>query len=62
MAMEPGGSLLTAGKMAERLGISPGAVKKLIEAQNIKPDQIKSGCKYYGAAALKKLQSAAGKQ
>ena len=61
MAKEPAGSLLTAGGLAERLGISPGAVKKLLEAQKIQPDEVKKGCKYYGPAALKKLQSAAGK-
>ncbi len=54
--------LLTAGALAERLGISPGAVKKLIEAQKIKADEIARGCKYYGAEALKKLRAAAGKK
>jgi plasmid maintenance system antidote protein VapI len=60
MAEESG--LLTAGALAERLGVSPGAVKKLIEAQKIQPDEVKKGCKYYGPAALKKLQAAAGKK
>jgi hypothetical protein len=49
--------LLTAGKLAETLGISPAAVKKLLESLKIEPDSVKGPCKYYGAAALKKLQA-----
>lgn len=53
--------MFTAGKLAEKLGIPAGAVKKLLEAQKIEPVAVKGPCKYYGAAALKKLQSAAKK-
>lgn len=53
------GELYTAGKLAGELGITPGAVKKLLESNKIKPDQVKGGCKYYGEVALKKLKAAA---
>ncbi len=53
--------LLTAGALAGKLGISAGALKKLIEAEKIQPDAVKGPCKYYGPAALKKLQAAAKK-
>ena len=53
--------MLTAGKMAEKLGISPAAVKKLLDVLRIDPVAVKGACKYYGAAALKKLQAAAKK-
>jgi biotin operon repressor len=56
------GALYTAGSLAGELGISPGAVKKLIDTLKVAPDQIKAGCKYYGAAALKKLAAAAKKK
>jgi hypothetical protein len=62
MAQDSAGGLLTAGALAEKLGISPGAVKKLVEAQKIQPDEVKRGCKYYGPASLKKLQAAARKK
>ncbi len=54
-------ALYTAGKLAEELGISAGKVAKLIAACGIKPDEVKRGCKYYGAAALKTLKAEAKK-
>jgi hypothetical protein len=62
MAKDSAQEMYTAGALAEKLGISAGAVKKLLEAGNIQPDEVKRGCKYYGAAALKKLQAAAKKK
>ena len=50
--------LYTAGKLAEKLGVSQGKVKKIIEAENIEPDEVKRNCKYYGeetAARIKAL-------
>jgi len=49
--------MLTAGKLAEALGVPPGKVKKLIDELGIKPDDIQRGCKYYGPAALAKLKA-----
>ena len=59
MAKQSALEMLTAGKLAEQLGISTGAVKKLLEGHKIEPVAVKGACKYYGAAALKKLQAAA---
>ena len=39
--------LYTAGKLAEKLGVSLAKVKKIIEAENIEADEVKRGCKYY---------------
>jgi hypothetical protein len=36
-------------------------VKKLLEVLKIDPVAVKGACKYYGAAALKKIQAAAKK-
>ena len=50
-------SLMTAGGIAKDIGISPAKVKKYIEENNIKPDESKGVCKYYGAKAYKKIKS-----
>jgi len=52
-----GDKMLTAGKLAEALGVPPGKVKKLIDELGIKPDDVQRGCKYYGPAALAKLKA-----
>jgi plasmid maintenance system antidote protein VapI len=57
MTTVQGSEMLTAGKMAEALGVSQGKVKKLIEEFGIEPDEIKRGCKYYGSSTLKKLKA-----
>ncbi len=59
--MAKGSDLYTAGKLAEQLGIAAGKVRKLLEENNIQPDEIQKGCKYYGPATLKKLKAAAKK-
>ena len=58
IATEKSEQLLTAGKLAEALGVSQGKVKKLIEQHDIQPDEVKRGCKYYGSATLGKLEAA----
>ncbi len=48
----------TVAKLAEALGISQGKVKKIIAAEEIEPDEVKRGCKYYSeetAARIKAL-------
>ena len=47
----------TAGKLAEKLGVSQGKVKKIIEAENIEPDEVKRNCKYYGEETAAKIKS-----
>jgi ribosomal protein L12E/L44/L45/RPP1/RPP2 len=49
--------MYTAAKLAEKLGVSQGKVKKVIEAANIEPDEVKRGCKYYSEATLKKVKA-----
>ncbi len=57
MATNNDGQMFTAGKLAEELGVSQGKVKKLILTNEIEPDEIKRGCKYYGVGTLKKLDA-----
>jgi len=49
--------LYTAGKLAEKLGVSQGKVKKIIEAENIEPDEVKRNCKYYSEATAAKIKT-----
>jgi hypothetical protein len=49
--------MYTAGKLAEKLGVSQGKVKKVIEAENIEPDEVKRGCKYYSEATAEKIKA-----
>lgn len=50
--------MLSAGKLAEKFGVSAGKVKKAIEKSGVTEDQKKGNCKYYGAAAQKKIKAA----
>ncbi len=47
----------TAGKLAEKLGVSQGKVKKIIEAENIEPDEVKRNCKYYSEATAERVKA-----
>jgi hypothetical protein len=49
--------MYTAGKLAEKLGVSQGKVKKIIEAESIEPDEIKRNCKYYSEATAQKIKA-----
>ncbi|MGA2297235.1 MAG: HTH domain-containing protein [FCB group bacterium] len=53
-----GPKMLTAGKLAEQLGVSPAKVKKAIQDLKIKPDLIKANCNYYSEGTAKKIQKA----
>jgi hypothetical protein len=48
--------MYTAAKLAEKLGVSQGKVKKLIEAANIEADEVKRGCKYYSETTVNKIK------
>ena len=48
--------MYTAGKLAKALGVSQGKVKKIIEAENIEPDEVKRNCKYYSEATAEKIK------
>ena len=56
MSATTSNEMYTTGKLAEALGISQGKVKKLIEIQDISPDEIKRNCKYYSSATLNRLK------
>lgn len=49
--------MYTAGKLAKLLGVSQGKVKKIIEAENIEPDEVKRNCKYYSEATAEKIKA-----
>ena len=49
--------MYTAGKLAEKLGVSQGKVKKIIEAEKIEADEVKRGCKYYSEATAEKIKA-----
>jgi hypothetical protein len=49
---------LTAGKIAQALGASPGAVKKAIQELKLKPAAVKGACTYYASADLPKIKKA----
>jgi hypothetical protein len=48
--------MYTAAKLAEKLGVSQGKVKKIIETANIEADEVKRGCKYYSEATAAKVK------
>ena len=48
--------MYTAANLAEKLGVSQGKVKKIIEAEKIEADEVKRGCKYYSEATAAKLK------
>jgi hypothetical protein len=45
--------LLTAGKLAEQLGVPVAKVNKYIKDNGVEPDKTKGACKYYGPAKQK---------
>jgi hypothetical protein len=49
--------MYTAGKLAEKLGVSQGKVKKIIEAENIESDEVKRNCKYYSEATAQNVKA-----
>ena len=49
--------MYTAAKLAEKLGVSAGKVKKIMAAANIEADEVKRGCKYYSEATANKIKA-----
>lgn len=54
----PDKNLLTAGKIAESLGVPGAQVKKTIQTLGIKPAATKGGCSYYGKETVAKVKQA----
>ena len=50
--------LLSSGKLAEKLNISPAKLKKFIEQLNIEANSMKGKCAYYDNAAYEKIKAA----
>lgn len=48
--------LLTAKKIADKIGVPVKDVSTFITSSKIDPDQVKGGCKYYGPVTLKKIE------
>jgi plasmid maintenance system antidote protein VapI len=48
--------MLTAKKVADKLGVKPKQVQDLIKAKGIEPDQTKGACKYYGKKTVAKIK------
>jgi hypothetical protein len=49
---------LTAGKIAEELGVTGGKVKKAIEKLGLEPVATKGPCSYYARSAVSKIKAA----
>jgi GTPase len=49
--------LLTAGKIADKLGISPAKVSKAIKDNAVEPDQKKGNCAYFGPEKVAQLEA-----
>lgn len=50
--------LLTAGKIAEKLGVSAGKVSKTIKEGALEPDSKKGNCGYFGSEKVKQIEEA----
>lgn len=50
--------LLTAGKIAQALQVSPKQVKEAIEKAGVQADVVKGGCNYYGPKTVQKIKAA----
>lgn len=55
--MEKKDEMLTAKKVAEKLGTTEAKVKKVIKENNIEPDAKKGACNYYAPATIEKIKS-----
>lgn len=47
--------LLSSGKLAEKVGLSPAKLKKVLAELGIQPTQMKGICAMYDGAAAKKV-------
>lgn len=50
--------LLSAGKIAEKLGVSSGKVSKYLKESGLEPDQVKGRCGYFGPEKVKAIEQA----
>jgi predicted transcriptional regulator len=52
--------MLTSGKIAEKLGVSPAKIKKAITDLALEPDAKKGPCAYYGSEKAEQIKKALG--
>lgn len=50
--------MLSAGKLAENLGVSAAKVKKVITELGIEPSMVKCRCNYYSTKEVEKIKQA----
>ncbi len=50
--------LLTAGKIAKALEVTPKKIKDAIDKAGIEPDSVKGNCKYYAPKTVEKIKAA----
>lgn len=50
--------LLSAGKVAQALDVTPKKVKEAIEKAGLEPDVVKGSCKYYNPQSVEKIKAA----
>lgn len=50
--------MLTAKKIADKIGVPQGKVAKFIKDSNVEPDQVKAGCKYFGPQKVAEIEKA----
>lgn len=50
--------LLSAGKIAQALDVTPKKIKEAIEKAGVEPDSVKGSCKYYGPKTVEKIKAA----
>ncbi len=52
--------LLSTGKIAEQVGVSPAKVKKALEEMQIEPDQMKGKCAMFAPETVGKVKAHLG--
>ena len=52
--------LLSTSKVAEKIGVSSGKVKKYIDEHEIHPDKTKGKCNYYGPSKVRTIEKGCG--
>ncbi len=48
--------MLSAGKIAKELDVSPKEVKRIIKEAGLEPDLVKRGCSYYSEAKIEMIK------
>ena len=49
--------MYTVAKLAKLLDVSEGEVKKIIKLEEIEPDEVRGGCKYYSKETAEEIEA-----